>query len=236
MIISSSRNFIFMKNIKMASSSVEQALVSCCDLTCDIISSDLHREGINDQVEIAQGPIVTISDHTGSYLLHKLGIVTDYEKYLKIALCRNPWDQQVSLFWYLASLTKRYKSLSLPEIEARYQSDFDEFITEKFGTEESRIAEARDAKDLLFILDGVIEPDIVLHFERLQEDFDTLCKTLGVETSTLPLLKSDTRLLSTPYQDYYNSTTQQLVGDTFEFSISKFGYRFKGNSLMAHRR
>ena len=219
-----------MKNIKMASSSVEQALIPHCDLTCDIISSDLHREGINHQVEIAKGAVVAVPDHAGSYLLDKLGIVTTYEKYLKIALCRNPWDQQVSLFWYLANLSKLYRGLTRSEIKARYLSDFNTFIVKNLSTKKSRIAEARTAKDLLFILDGVFEPDIVLRFEKPQEDFDMLCKKLGVETSTLPRLKSNTRLLPTPYQDYYDSKTRQLVEDVFEFSIDRFGYEFHAST------
>ena len=59
--------------------------------------------------------------------------------------------------------------------------------------------------------------------EAYQQDFDNLCKLIGIERQTLPLLNKSKR---TRYTDYYNEELRNIVADLYSKDIDYFGYKF----------
>ena len=76
-----------------------------------------------------------------------------------------------------------------------------------------------------FIFDDNGEPlvDFIGKFENLAEDFETVCRKIGIPTPPLPHLNS---FEHRHYRDYYDESAQQFIADTYAADIARFGYSF----------
>ena len=63
----------------------------------------------------------------------------------------------------------------------------------------------------------------IFRFERLNRDFNYLCEKLKLPNKKLPHFFQSER---TDYRDYYNSDTADLIRQSFQKDIKKFGYQF----------
>jgi hypothetical protein len=222
-IISFSQKFIFFKPIKMAGSSVEEVLHTFCDPTEDVVTPDSHRPTGWNHI----GDKYRFFNHMRRDGLMQTSLLTQEEferDFFKITICRNPWDHQVSSFWHVARLEKRYKDKSTEQIEKLYQQDFYDFIVRI--CRDGKEGQQNISREFYFYENGDPYYDNCLRFEHLQADFDDLCKQFGWTQTTLPRLKSDTRLLPHPYQAYYNDETREIVWECFKQMALHFGYTF----------
>jgi hypothetical protein len=139
-----------------------------------------------------------------------------FRRFFKFAFVRNPWDWQVSLYHYILCKPEHHQHALL-----RAMSGFDEYL-------EWRVSEDKMLqRDFLVDAEGRLLVDFVGRFERLSEDFQHVCRTLGVQ-ATLPWLNG------TPHDDYrsyYDSRTRKLVEEHFGADIDSFGYTFAPTSL-----
>ncbi|MEC4982473.1 MAG: hypothetical protein SAK42_00005 [Oscillatoria sp. PMC 1076.18] len=79
-------------------------------------------------------------------------------------------------------------------------------------------------KDFVTDDHGKIIVDFVGRFEKLQADFQTICKQLNLVTK-LPHANRNLDVKK-PYKDYYNKETQQMVAAYFQEDIEFFNYSF----------
>ena len=94
-------------------------------------------------------------------------------------------------------------------------SGFDEYI-------EWRVfKELRLQKDFVTDQEGNLIVDFVGRYERLAEDFDTVCQQLNIKTRLPHKNQSKTRQ---DWHSYYNKHTYQLVADHFREDLAFFGY------------
>jgi hypothetical protein len=70
-------------------------------------------------------------------------------------------------------------------------------------------------------IDGSICVDKVIHFEKLNTEFDELCRDIGVKLS-LPRRMSSVRK---PYEDYFNNEARDIVYDIYKKDFDMFGYK-----------
>jgi hypothetical protein len=63
----------------------------------------------------------------------------------------------------------------------------------------------------------------VLRFEHLQQDFDSMCKLLGIPPQPLPRRN---RSEHAAYRDYYDAATRAMVEQQFGDEAALFGYAF----------
>jgi len=225
MIISFSKDFIFFKPIKTAGSSLEEAFWGYCDPIIDICSPDPPRPGYNWKKDNR-----LIFNHINLSQFLATGVLSLYEfknNFHKITVCRNPWDKQVSSFWHVIDIQKRYQSLSLAEIEDRYLEDFAQYIR-GICIGDGGKGQAELSANFFFYKNGQPFYNSIIRFESLQSDYDMVCNQLGLGTpTTLPKLKTSTRLLPYHYSNYYTEEIKELVGTTYQQAISHFGYNFE---------
>jgi hypothetical protein len=81
--------------------------------------------------------------------------------------------------------------------------------------------------DYLIDLHGNLIVDFIGRYERLQDDFDTACRKIGIPTPPLPhKRRAKTR---GAYREYYTPQTAQLVAEHFKADIDMFGYTFEAD-------
>jgi hypothetical protein len=62
-------------------------------------------------------------------------------------------------------------------------------------------------------------------FERLQQDFDTICDDIGMSRMKLP---EKNKSKHKKYTEYYDDKSKKIVDDLWKIDIETFGYNFEG--------
>jgi hypothetical protein len=143
-----------------------------------------------------------------------------FAKLYKFAFVRNPWDLQVSSYHHI----RRERGDVMAHIKS-----FPEFIRWKLDPARPYQYHVDTSielqSDYLKDLSGKIIVDFIGRTERLQEDFDTVCKRIGIPSKTLPHQRQAKD--RDDYRKYYDSATTELVARHFKADIDAFGYRFE---------
>lgn len=248
MIISHKYKFIFIKPTKVAGTSVELGLskfTSKYDIVTPVSTFSKKRDGMKyvHQPKNYQG---FYNHDSPKKIKSKLGDEI-WNSYYKITIIRNPWDLIVSryhwekersfknfsyvikrhrikenlfnfksyflLFWKLMNVPINY--FYLYKIK---KGDFEFFI--------KHFRKYWKNTRYYFSNDGNLWCDYYIRFEYLNEDYETLCKTLGLEYKPLMKTKNKTRE-KTHYSKYYNQETKLIVEKMFKKEINYFGYKFE---------
>ena len=207
MLISKKRRFIFIHIYKNAGSSVTRALSPYVTNRWHYLANRILRK-LN---------ILPKSDKhafpqciKATELIEAIG-KDEFDSYFSFAIVRNPWDWQVSLYKFML------KDTTHPQHEmVKNFRNFDEYIKWRCAEE------VRFQKDFIYSADGKLLVDFVGRYERLDEDFATICSRIGVSASLPKLNVSNTE----PYRNFYNEETKDLVRRTFDTDITLFGYDF----------
>ncbi len=131
-----------------------------------------------------------------------------WEDYYKFTIVRNPWDRIVSDF----SFCKKKKFVS-DDYTIRDE------VTENLDNYERWKQPCYDWIEY----ENKNSMDFVLRFENLQNDFDQLCKNLGIQTKTLPHINPTNHK---HYTEYFDDETKSLVAEKYAKDIEYFGYEF----------
>ena len=140
----------------------------------------------------------------------------EFDSYFSFAIVRNPWDWQVSLYTYAIGNSDHYQHEKVKNF-----GSFDRYI--RWRCERA----VRHQRDFVCAADGEQLVDFVGRYENLQNDFNSICKRIGVAAKLPTLNVSKTK----NYREYYDRETRELVGDAFAPDIELFGYEFDGISL-----
>jgi Sulfotransferase family len=207
--ISYSHKFIFIHVYKVAGTSISEALR---EFTYDPARTRagrlLKRLGMTPPVQHPE--FHALHGHAKALEVRDALPPVVFNNFFKFAFVRNPWDWQVSLYEF---------ALARPghEQHALFKSfgSFERYL-------EWRINEDRNLqKDFLVDESGALLIDFVGRYERLEADFELVCRRLGVDCR-LP------RLNQTPhrhYSTYYTPRLHALVAEAFREDIEFFGYQ-----------
>jgi hypothetical protein len=137
-----------------------------------------------------------------------------FEQYFKFGFVRNPWDRTVALY-------ERREG-----VQASKQMTFDEFVDRIEYSSDTCIHPTRHKNQLDWLSDenGNVLVDFVGRFERLQDDWKTVCDRLGID-ETLPHANKNPERAK-HYTEYYTEETQQIIAEKFKVDIDYFGYEF----------
>lgn len=229
MIVSHRHKLIFVKTMRTGSSSVEQALAQICgpdDIITPTRSGIAHlrgqRQAQNYRIDHPAVPkralwrrllrrperhshaTLGFHEHLEAaqariYLGEEI-----WNSYFKFTFERNPWDREVS--WYY------YKS-----VRKGRQLDFPAFLAKK------RIAYIPNYD--LYTENGKVIVDFVGQYESLAEGFAAALRRAGVkEQVDLPHVNESKHPGN--YRSHYDENTKAIVARWYEREIREFGYEF----------
>lgn len=142
-----------------------------------------------------------------------------FDRLYKFGFVRNPWDLQVSSYHHL----KRERPALLEG-----HASFEAFLRWKLNPErpyQYHLDTSIEIQaDYLKGVSGELVVNFVGRYERLQEDFDTVCSAVGIKPFALPHRRKATDRSN--YRQYYTAETQKMVADYFAEDIDRFGYSF----------
>lgn len=143
-----------------------------------------------------------------------------FDGLFKFAFVRNPWDLQVSSFHHIQR--------ERPEV-MKGISDFNEFMRYKFDPDREYQYHIDTSlslqSDYLVDLHGNQLVDFIGKYERLYDDFATVCERLQLKNIALPH-KRHAKDRQADYRQYYDDASVELVAAHFKADIDLLGYRF----------
>ncbi len=229
MILSHEHKFIYIKTYKTASTSMEAALSEICGPD-DVITptsvrlmksrpSGREQNWRIDHPAVPKRPLwrrilrrperpfhpsVGYYEHMPAWRVRAYVGEEIWNSYYKFTFERNPWERQVSWYYY-----KTKNRDPRPTFEAFLNSR--RAYVENFD---------------LYSMDDEIVMDFVGRYETLTEDFARAMAAVGLEDRvTLPVTNVSTGKGS-DYHKYYTERTRALVTDWYAREIRAFGYEF----------
>ena len=143
-----------------------------------------------------------------------------FERLLKFAFVRNPWDLQVSSYHHI----RRERPHLITHINS-----FAAFLRWKLDPQRPPQYHADMSTELMsdhvIDLHGQCIANYIGRYEYLAEDFDEVCGKIGIPRPELVHARKavDRRK---DYRMYYDDETATLVADHYRQDIEAFGYRF----------
>ncbi|BCU07352.1 sulfotransferase family 2 domain-containing protein [Allochromatium tepidum] len=143
-----------------------------------------------------------------------------FDSLFKFAFVRNPWDLQVSSFHHIRRERPQYLG---------GHETFEDFLRWKLDPERPYQYHIDTSitlqTDYLIDLGGTIVVDFIGRYERLHDDFATVCERIGIRTPALPH-ERQARDRKRDYRSYYDDETAELVARRFARDIRMLDYRF----------
>ena len=128
-----------------------------------------------------------------------------WRSYFKFTFERNPWDRQVSWFYY--NVVDKGKTIS-----------FDDFLRRRRGAFVENYDLYSDDDDKIIL-------DFVGRYEELESGFAEVLSRIGLnEPIAFPHVNHSQR--STHYRAFYKDRTREIVANWYRREIDHFGYGF----------
>ena len=208
MLVSHKNKFIFVHIYKNAGRSITTALMP---FAASSLYETIDRAGSYLGVTMPYSPR-PMEDHvSASQILSRMG-KDKYDSYYSFAVVRNPWAWQVSLYEFMRMRSNHYQH----HLAIKFR-DFEEYIKWRCADD------IHHQKDFIYSEDGEQLVNYVGRFESLSQDFDHICKHIGVVAK---LEKTNVSSVK-PYHEYYNKKSIELVRETFREDIELFEYDYE---------
>jgi len=221
MIISFKYNFIYWRAMKVAGSSVVQALGEHCGEN-DIVNTPLLEDVIKEGRSVNQRNFEHFFPHMPIDEAKRIANI-DWDSFFKITTVRNPWDMTVSMYW-----TEISNGLTFQEWLEQESRSVHQWVN-KLSEFELSFAYTED----YYFKDGKRIADHYLRYENLESDYEKLCYRIGIPYIKLPKIRGNIRFDKKHYSHYYNKDTIEFVAKMFPQIIKEFNYEFEGD--MANR-
>ncbi|MBR8826881.1 MAG: sulfotransferase family 2 domain-containing protein [Gomphosphaeria aponina SAG 52.96 = DSM 107014] len=139
-----------------------------------------------------------------------------FNQYFKFAFVRNPWDWQLSFYFFL----KRIKTHQLYELANNY--NFPEFLKIHLDSQPPLLL------DFLTDSQGNIIVDKIGRLENIEQDFREIIQKIALDPNLLVLpQKNVSENRQRGYQSYYDQKSAALVAEYFQKDINYFQYTFE---------
>lgn len=208
MIMSYTKQFVFIHIDKTAGRSVKEALNKYCWHPHESIwNTILKRVGIRYYSE-------EFYDHLRAHELQRYLNPKVYGRMFKFAFSRNPWD------WMLSSYTYFLKNENMhPHTYYRNSiRSFRDFISWQVNTPMVYHTQSEYITDK----EGKLIVDFIGRFERLNDDFQYICRQIGIEETLSHVNHSK----ESGYQNAYDSVCKDMIYKHYKRDIELFGYEF----------
>lgn len=214
MLISYSHKFLFVHVPKAAGVSVTQGLAPHAHRPEQLpINRLLNRFGVHTNLMLGPYTWRWFRLHHSAQIIRRHLPARVYNQLFKFAFVRNPWDTAVSFYHYCLEHPTHHRHRMAVRL-----GSFTEFI--KWRASRKPHLQANmvcDHHNRLLV-------DFLGRFETLEEDFQHVCRRIGIQAQLPRLNTSQHR----DYRSYYNDHTAELVASRWRRDIDLFGYTFDG--------
>jgi hypothetical protein len=207
--ISKSKQYIFVANMKTGSQSVSNTLSKYSDS-----EDDKHYTAMELKNGVFTSPAsINCSKHNK----HISEIKENWNKYFTFAFIRNPYDHFLSLYFYVT----KYGDYSIKHNNI----SFEDFAKDQLNTNFSVLSNWNFTGlfDRISDEDDNIIVDFVGRMENMEEDWKKISEKIGVNDELLFINKSNR---DRNYKKYYNDDIKKIVEKFYEKDIERFGYTF----------
>ena len=181
----------------------------------DVVFVHINKTG-GSSVEEALG--LPFQHRTAREILADIG-PERWEERFSFSFVRNPWDKVASHYHF------RVKTNQTGLRDAGLS--FTDWVTAAYGDRDPRWYDQpkmfMPQAEWLRGPDGRVIVDFIGRFERLQEDFSTVCDRIGRPDVRLPHLKRSDR---PGYRELYDDESAAVVRRRFAEDLERFDYRF----------
>ena len=212
--ISYKHSFIFIHIYKVAGTSIRKALRKYAypnilkRYTNYVVSRISER--LDKEIPYPFYPQINLPPHITARELQEELPKNIFDSFLKFAFVRNPWDWQVSSYFFMQQKPSHYQHEIIKEMS------FDEFI-------EWRVNEDLKLQKRFVVNNkGELIIDFIGKFDNLSNDFQTICERIGINAS----LPYENRSAHRSYQGYYNGKTKNLIAKYYQEDIEFFEFTF----------
>ena len=169
------------------------------------------------------------------------------KEYYVFTFVRNPWDRFYSQYKFREWLRKHPIEYVSQNLEKLF---IEEYNTNPIGTAETAHQDRKHRSDFYaeFIhltsqvgflkgeksdyLNKIPYINYTGRYETLQNDFDNICKAIGLPQTLLPyrnesIRDTESKFWKVPYYEVMNNTVEQQIRDKYEEDILAFNYEFK---------
>lgn len=149
-----------------------------------------------------------------------------FQRYFKFTFVRNPWDRLFSAYRFLSRGGMTAEDAAWAARNVVPFGSFERFVNEWLSEESIRsYPHFIPQKEFVFLPGGTAPAvDFIGRFERLQADFEAVCRRLGVE-ARLPH-ENQAGAADQTYREAYNPGMQRKVAELYGDDIEEFGYVF----------
>ncbi|MEM0991705.1 MAG: sulfotransferase family 2 domain-containing protein [Bacteroidota bacterium] len=202
MLISHSKQFIFIHNYKVAGTSIRAALGKYRLSPFQRLQQKVGLKGKNHH---------KISDNhlTARQVRARLPDST-FQQYFKFGFVRNPWDWQASLYRY-ALKNKQHKQHKL----ISEMGDFETYLQWRVQHD------FRLQKDFFYDENGHCLVDFIGKYENLTQDFQYICRQIDVDEQLAHHNQSQQKQA---YLKAYTPEAIALIREHYQEDIVTFGY------------
>ena len=210
MIISHKHKFIYIKSNKTAGTSTEILLESFCDKT-DIVTP--HRENRKTDKPRNFQKYEFKNHRPAKFIKKKIGdeVLNSYFKFTNI---RNPWDREVSGYFWQVDLSRKNSLFAANEVS------FEGYLAMNIYNDYSRY----------YRINGIPSVNDYIRYEHLVEDTHRILKKFNIDISDMnyPTAKTKSRAQSKHihYTEYYDNKTREIIAEKYAKDIEYFGYKF----------
>ncbi len=208
MLISSRHRFIFFHVPKVAGSSITNALQRYSDYPYARLYHYMYDL-------FGQVPWLHLYHrHISPAELKEIMGEEKFGRYFKFAFVRNPFD------WHVSQYHFHQQSPGAFFHETFRHMDFEQYID--WAVQNIRISRSAQ-KRFLSDANGELLVDQVGKFDTLQEDFERICRHLGLNAELKIKNKSKRHAA---YRDHYTPELRRKIEETFREDLETFGFRF----------
>jgi len=213
--ISLKYKFLFVHVPKTAGNSIQNILAPFADDV--IVSSEPYQDGI-ERFDLRNDEFKTSKHSTLFEYRQRLGSRT-VKGLFKFATIRNPWDMMISYYFSHHRGVSHWDKHGFKKLLGSVPT-----LRHYLCLPKSTLLQRFAPRDI-FARIGPLDKDIdlLMRFEKLDEDFAEACRRIGLPSQDLPRRNASNR---TDYRNYYDDECRELVRVKFSEEIEFGGYTF----------
>jgi len=165
-------------------------------------------------------------DHHNIYSYLMAFSPAEFKNFYKFTFVRNPWDRLVSAYLFLKQGGLNEGDKSWYEANLAQYCDFEDFVLNWVTPENVRSWKHFVPQHEYVYFNNRLLVDFVGYFEKIDQDFATICERMNLPLKLLKTNKTVNR--KKDYKSYYTEATRDRVARVYTKDIERFGYCFSG--------